>query len=150
MSCDYSTYHTVVDLDPCLERLGTDALRGGPDVRKTPEAIFQAPVGSADHVGVETGAGHDGEPLAIDLAHVELPVAAVEPDVHRLLDVGRDVQARCEQVGRARRNDRKGDAAANESDDLVRAESGAWVDGHQNAAGLYPAHSTTRPNVSDT
>ena len=102
----------AVHLDARLEGLDPQVLGGSPDVREAPVAILRAAVGVADHARVETCARHDREVLAVHLPQVELPLPAVEPDVHGFRDVVRDVQIRCEQVRRSRRKDRESGIAA--------------------------------------
>ena len=79
------------------------------DVGGTPEAVFERAVRVPDHRGVETGAGHDGEPLAVEAADIELPPITAETDRDRLLDVLRDPEVRREQVRGAGREDGKRD-----------------------------------------
>ena len=93
----------------------------GPDVGEAPGLVLQAPVGVADHQGVEAGAGHHREVLAVDHAEVERPAVAVEADLDGLLDRGRDARGwwpagwRCRRGGSprrpARRRGRRGSAA---------------------------------------
>ena len=57
--------------------------------------------------GVEAGAGHDGEPLAVEAADVELPPLPAQADEDGLLDVLRDAEVGREQVRGAGREDRE-------------------------------------------
>ena len=95
-------------------------LRAGPDVGGATEALLQPAVaGVADHRGVEAGAGHDGEALAVELADVELAAVAAEPDRHRLLDVLRDAEIRGEEVRGAGGDDREAHARPREDVDAA-------------------------------
>ena len=62
--------------------------------------------------GVEAGAGHHGEVLAVHHAEVERPASAVEADLHGLLDRGGDAEVGGQQVGRAGGQDRHVDRLA--------------------------------------
>ena len=97
----------AVDLDLRLERLRAQVLRAGPDVGGAAEPVLERAVGLLDHRRVESGAGHDGEVLAVELSHVELAPLAAQPDRDRALDVLRDAEVRREQVRRAGRQDRE-------------------------------------------
>ncbi len=67
--------------------------------------VLQPAVGATDHVGVEAGAGHDREPLAVHADRVDAPARAVQPGHHGPFDVFRQPQVGREQVGRPGRDD---------------------------------------------
>ena len=90
-----------------LERLRAQVLATRPDVGDAAEPVLQAAVGVADHRGVEAGARHHGEPLAVEAADVELAALAAQSDRDGLLDVLRDPEVDGEQVRGARRDDRE-------------------------------------------
>ena len=69
-------------------------------------------IGVIDHLGIESGPGHDSEVFAVQLAKVEPPARTVERYPHRLREVGRDSEVAGELVRGAGRDDR---------DDGVRA-----------------------------
>ena len=96
-----------VDLDLRLERLRPEVLRAAPDIGDPSEPILELAVGLLDHRRVEAGAGHDGEPLAVEPADVELAPFPVEADRDRARNVLRDSEVRCEQVGGAGGQDRE-------------------------------------------
>src|SRR5689334_8093530 len=96
-----------VHLDLRLERLRPEVLRAAPDIGDPSEAILELAVGLLDHRGVEAGAGHDREALAVEPADIELAPFSVQADRHSTPDVLRDPQVRREQVGGAGGQDRE-------------------------------------------
>ena len=97
----------AVDVDLRLERLRAQVLGAGPDVGDATEAILEGPVRLLDHGRVEAGAGHHGEPLAVEAADVELPPLPAEADGDGLLDVLRDAEVGREEVRSAGGEDRE-------------------------------------------
>ena len=77
---------------------------------RRPKRSFSPPSASWIILRVESRSRHDRESLAVDLSDVELALRPVQPDVHRLGDVLRKVEAGGEQVRRSRRDDRERDA----------------------------------------
>ena len=88
----------AVDIDLRLERLRAQVLGACPDVGDPPETVLERPIRLLDHGRVEAGAGHDGEPLAVEAADVELPPLPVQADCDGPLDVLRDPEIGREQV----------------------------------------------------
>jgi hypothetical protein len=86
-----------VDADLRLERLGVDGAHTAQHTRSPAEAILEV-VGGADHRGVEAGAGHRRETLAVEAPDVDLPAVAAQSDANRLLDVLLDPEIRGEKV----------------------------------------------------
>ena len=84
----------------------------GPHIGQSPEAVLQAAVGLLHHDGVEAGAGHDREALAVDHADVEAAPGPVQGDVDRGGQVVGHAEVGGQQVGGAGRQDGDGDVCA--------------------------------------
>ena len=105
----------AVHLDLGAKRLRTQVLRPRPHVGNATEALLETAVCRiSNHRGVEARAGHDREALAVEASDVEAAALAAQPDRDGLLDVLRDPEVGCEQIRRARRNDREAHRRAGE------------------------------------
>ena len=103
----------AIDLDPHPHRVTREVPRPGEDIGERTDPILQAArFRVADHERVQPRAGHHTEVLAVGLAEVDRAAGAVQPDADRFLEILRDTQIGCEEVGRARGQDRDMDAAA--------------------------------------
>src|SRR3954447_1924889 len=95
-----------VDLDLGLERRCPEALGAGPDVGGPAQLVLEAAVCVSDHVRVKAGAGHDGEPLAVQVDNVDLPLSTRQAVCDCAVDGGGKPEVGGEQVRGAGRDDR--------------------------------------------
>ena len=105
----------AIHFDLGAKGLRTQVLRPRPHVGNATEALLETAVCRiSDHRGIEARAGHDREALAVEAADVEAAALAAQPDLDGLLDVLRDPKVGCEQIRRARWDDRKAHGRAGE------------------------------------
>src|SRR6266568_6376154 len=117
-------------------RLVADLAHAGPHVRQAAEPLLEAAVGVTDHAAVETGAGHDREVLAVQLAEVEPAAGTAQAGPHRLGQVRRDAEVAGEQVRGTGRQDRDRDVGAGERVDAVLYHSVPAPDEDQFSTGV--------------
>ena len=91
-----------VDADLRRHRLVPHVAQPGQHVREPPGPVLQPAIGVIDHLGVESGPGHDSEVFAVQLAEVEPPARTVERYPHGLRQVGRDTEVAGEHGSRCR------------------------------------------------
>jgi hypothetical protein len=81
-----------------LRRADREVPDPGDDVGGTTQLVLRAPVGVRDHPGVKARARHHHEALAVDRSGVQPSPVPVQPDLHRLGEIGWHLEVRRQQV----------------------------------------------------